>query len=105
MYCLPLADLKRKMHRLRLNSFLNESDDSASDEEGESEMKKNVQKRPAPTSGPERAGTPWVICSSCGQWFHCRCVDTKPTNSPSGTATITVSSMIIIIFIKQSTYI
>ena len=22
----------------------------------------------------ERAGTPWVVCSMCEQWFHCRCV-------------------------------
>ena len=96
LYCLPLADL---MHRLMLNSFLNESDDSASDDhsdtaaEGESDArdlvstseKSDALLRPVPfyketcpketcTYTWERAGTPLAICSSCGQWFHCRCV-------------------------------
>ena len=22
----------------------------------------------------ERAGTPWVVCTKCDQWYHCRCV-------------------------------
>ena len=115
VYCLSLADLKRKMHMLRLNSFLNESGDSASDEEGESDARVLVSTsetseallRPVPvhkekcpketcTYKRERDGTPWVLCSSCGQWFHCRCVGLTKQQAKK-------SSMIIIIIIKQST--
>lgn len=40
-----------------------------------------------------KANTPWVACSSCDQWYHCRCVHlTKKRQKHSQCGTVNIAS-------------
>ena len=72
-------DLRRRMRISTLTPEMEEVLVSVNSEEPGAVLKPvPVDKEKCPSSvcgyKRERAGTPWVICTNCEQWYHCRCV-------------------------------